>query len=137
MPFCFITTMKNKAMKLDDILAKFVTLATIVFVGWYVYAAFKNADTSEQQSVQDECKYDINEYRKQQEEEKKLAEEKLKIAMDYLKRYNYNVIKAFTTNPTLNNYHYNVRGTILNPDGTTCDFGIMVEGKTVTRCDIE
>lgn len=76
-------------MKLDDILAKFVTLATIVFVGWYVYAAFKNADTSEQQSVQDECKYDINEYRKQQEEEKKLAEEKLKIAMDYLKRYNY------------------------------------------------
>lgn len=125
-------------MKLDDILEKLVTLVAIVFVGWYAYISFfKNNDTSEQQSVQSEYKYDINEYREQQEQEQKQAEEKLKIAMDYLKRYNYNVIKAFTTNPTLNNYHYNVRGTILNPDGTTCDFGIMVEGKTVTRCDIE
>ena len=124
-------------MKLDDILAKFVTLVTIVVVDRYAYISFfKNNDTSEQQSVQSEYKYDINEYREQQEQEQKQAEERLKTAMNYLIKYNYNVVKAFTTNPALNNYHYNVRGTILNPDGTTCDFGIMVEDKTVTRCDI-
>lgn len=27
-------------MKLDDILAKFVTLVAIVFVGWYAYISF-------------------------------------------------------------------------------------------------
>lgn len=52
-------------MKLEDILEKVVTLATIIFIGWGVYSfGFKKDDTPVQQQGQ----YSRDDYQKQQKE---------------------------------------------------------------------
>lgn len=80
-------------MKFEDMLEKVVTLATIIFIGWYAYNLFFKKDDSSIQppSLQSEYRVTTNDYQKQQDERKKSKEECLRIVGDYLKRYGYNV----------------------------------------------
>lgn len=57
-----------------DILEKLVTIAGIIFVGWYAYNLFfKKDDTSIQPpSLQSEYRVTTNDYQKQQEVSKKI-----------------------------------------------------------------
>lgn len=127
-------------MKWDDMLEKLVTLATVIFIGWYAYNIFlKKDDAPIQQPFQSEYKADANKYQKQQEVSKKSKEECLRIVSDYLKKYGHNVTHIYTTDPTLNNWKYNVRGTITNADGTTRHFGVLYDypTKTIRTFDID
>lgn len=124
-------------MKLEDILEKVVTLATIIFIGWHGYNRFfKKDDTPIQQQ---QGQYNLDDYRKQQAENKKAKEECLQIVGDYLKRYGYNVTYLCTTNVQLTNWKYNVTGTITNPNGTTRGFGVLYDypTKTIIRFDVD
>lgn len=76
-------------MKLEDILEKVGTLATIIFIGWYGYNRFFTTDDTPIQ--QQQSQYSLDDYQKQQEESKKSKEECLQIVGDYLKKYGYNV----------------------------------------------
>ena len=125
-------------MNKDNVL----TIAAIILGlgGWCFYNLdFKKKEAAEQQHTQNEYKYDINEYRKQQEEKKRAAEECLQIVGDYLKRYGYNVTHMYTTSVQLTDWKYNVRGTITNPNGTTRAFGVLYDysTKTILTCDID
>ncbi len=128
-------------MKLDDILEKLVTIAGIIFVGWYAYNLFfKKDDTSIQPpSLQSEYRVTTNDYQKQQEVSKKSKEECLRIVGDYLQRYGHNVTYIYTTDPSLNNWKYNVKGTITNSDGTTRHFGVLYDypTKTIRTFDVD
>lgn len=127
-------------MKWDDILEKLVTLATVIFIGWYAYNIFlKKDDAPIQQPFQSEYKTDTNRYQKQQEVSKKSKEECLRIVGDYLKGYGHNVTHIYTTDPSLNNWKYNVKGTITNADGTTRHFGVLYDypTKTIRTFDVD
>lgn len=123
-------------MKWDDILEKISTLLVVIGMIIWGYNFFKKDDPH---PTQNKSKYDIKEYRKQQNEIKESNEECLQIVKDYLKRYGYNVTYIYTTDASLNDWKYNVRGTITNPDGTTRHFGVMYDytTKSITTFDID
>ena len=110
-----------------------------IAIGLYACNTSKKNDSQIQQPAQNEYKYDINEYRKRQEEIKKPQKECLRIVSDYLKSYGYNVTYIYTTDPSLNNWKYNVKGTITNADGTTRHFGVLYDypTKTIRTFDVD
>lgn len=48
------------------------------------------------------------------------------------------MLLIYTTDPSLNNWKYNVRGIITNPNGTTRHFGVLFDypTKTIQTFDI-
>lgn len=124
-------------MKWDDILEKISTLLVIGVIIWAVYDFFLKKD--DPLPTQNKYKYDIKEYRKQQSEIKEYKEECLQIVKNYLRKYGYNVTYIYTTDASLNDWKYNVKGTITNPNGTTRHFGVMYDytTKSITTFDIE
>lgn len=110
-----------------------------IAIGLYAYNKNKRDDYPIQQPFQSEYKTDTNRYQKQQEVSKKSKEECLRIVSDYLQKYGHNVTYIYTTDPSLNNWKYNVKGTITNSYGTTRHFGVLYDypTKTIRTFDVD
>lgn len=123
----------------ENVLEGVAMLGGIVIVGLYTYNKNKKEDYPIQQPFQSEYKADTNRYQRQQEESKKSKEECLRNVGDYLKRYGHKVTHIYTTDPSLNNWKYNVKGTITNADGTTRHFGVLYDypTKTIRTFDVD
>lgn len=123
----------------ENVLEGVAMFGGIVIVGLYTYNKNKKEDYPIQQPFQSEYKADTNRYQRQQEESKKSKEECLRNVGDYLKRHGHKVTHIYTTDPSLNNWKYNVKGTITNADGTTRYFGVLYDypTKSIRTFDID
>lgn len=103
-------------MKLEDILEKVVTLATIIFIGWHGYNRFFTTDDTPIQ--QQQSQYSLDGYRKQQEENRDKGRQWFnehqsdarKMAEDFVLKKGYSIQSIKLTQNDTSNFSFTISG---------------------------